>query len=488
MTNLYNELVNNFNRYLQSGELQTKIRSWAADRVPPVPDLFEVQILGAPINTDGTFVNPLDDPEATVEALSITTSGKLLVTGLVTSSFSSAQEDQAKADFESAIKSSLGSSLPLGSTVKVISLDNGVVNYVITLVGFDSSADATSAAATAANSLENALGDISSAIGGTSTLAGVTVVGNTPGTIIESEAAVVTSSGKLSTGITGLTPTQKIEISDYFESAIAATLIAEGALPEGSYVTATISDTGIVSYVITMHLNPSGDNAIIVKEINSELSSGSTLTVISSAVTSAISSAPGSLPSSLLTVTISGNTPGESKGVSFKPWYPDWGTFGNYCLNDGNNPVSMSKPDNKEYYLFETLAECCANWFAYAPDCAAGASETSFAEEFYPDWLSAGCSKKLSSEFKSWEQERYDTLDQCCAENFSYAKQNCCDSLGMGGCDATNEEIIFLPDWKENKCFSKSKNSLELFEEGYVESNQSACCSKYFKWSSSCDD
>ena len=100
MRTLYNQMVSNFNTYLSSGGLQTKIRSWANERLPPVPDLFEVQTVGTSISTDGTYVNPLDDPEETVEALSITTTGQLSITGLDTSSFTSAQEEQAKADFE----------------------------------------------------------------------------------------------------------------------------------------------------------------------------------------------------------------------------------------------------------------------------------------------------------------------------------------------------------------------------------------------------
>jgi hypothetical protein len=44
-----------------------------------------------------------------------------------------------------------------------------------------------------------------------------------------------------------------------------------GVRPSGAYVTATISNAGVVSYTITMYLNPSADNAIVVNAINMEL-------------------------------------------------------------------------------------------------------------------------------------------------------------------------------------------------------------------------
>jgi hypothetical protein len=44
-----------------------------------------------------------------------------------------------------------------------------------------------------------------------------------------------------------------------------------------------------------------------------------------------------------------------------------------------------------------------------------------------PRSASRGCSKKSDNLFKLWEQEKYDTLEQCCSETFPYAKQTCCD-------------------------------------------------------------
>ncbi len=177
MTNLYNEtMLNNFDTYLQSGELQTKIRIWAAERVPPVPDLFEVQILGTTFNTDGTFVNMLDDPNATVEALSITTSGKLSVTCLNTTHSPLPKKIRRRPALK--VLSSLHSSkLGLALTLPPMQLQQ--MPPLPTLLKMHLVIS------------EARLGELRL-------------------WTTDSAVAVVTSPGQLSTGITGLTATQKL--------------------------------------------------------------------------------------------------------------------------------------------------------------------------------------------------------------------------------------------------------------------------------------
>ena len=226
MTNLYNEtMLNNFDTYLQSGQLQTKIRIWAAERVPPVPDLFEVQILGTTFNTDGTFVNMLDDPNATVEALSITTSGKLSVTCLNTTHSPLPKKIRRRPALK--VLSSLHSSkLGLALTLPPMQLQQMPPLPTLLKMHF----------------------------GGTSTLDNrfSCCCGNKSRSIIYRHYWIDSYT--------------KTHVSDCFESAISATLLAEGTLPEGAYVTARISDTGVVSYIITMHMSPSADNTIIVEK------------------------------------------------------------------------------------------------------------------------------------------------------------------------------------------------------------------------------
>jgi hypothetical protein len=271
---------------------------------------------------------------------------------------------------------------------------------------------------------------------------------------------------------------EKAELLEYFESAIATTLQEKGAIPEGAYVTATIGNTGVVSYVITMNLDPGADNAIIVNAINSELALGSTLTAISTLVASEATAATAALATALSGVSLSGFTPGASKGVSFKPWYPNW--MIDNCSNDGNTPAFMSDSDNTKDYIFTTQVDCCKKWFPYAPACVKGLAKP--VEKFYPVWLSGGCSKKLSNNITIWEEdELYDTLEQCCEDKFSFAKPKCCNSPGMGGCGKSGE-IVYFPDWTKRKCFPRSKDSLAKFELEFAKSTQDACCSSYFNW------
>ena len=107
----------------------------------------------------------------------------------------------------------------------------------------------------------------------------------------------------------------------------------------------------------------------------------------------------------------------------------------------------------------------------------------SVVEKYYSDCLSRGCSKKSENLFKSWEQEKYDTLEQCCSEKYSYAKQMCCDSPGMGGCGGAGT-TVFLPDWNANKCVRRDKGTLATYEFEFAHDTQSSCCSAYFNWPS----
>jgi hypothetical protein len=425
------------------------------------------------------------------------------------------EEEQVALYYETAIVASLGSDLPAGATVTVTSVENGEVEYFITM-NVDSSTDAT----TAQNSITTSMSDsntmteinqlvsstaasssnpaIAGAMAGASVtaiatetatvlesvsnaLAGADVDSNTAGTTTEETLAKVTSTGQLTTSLSGLTdPTQIEEASSYFESAIEDTLRAAGSLPAGSSVEVTgIDAAGNVSYTITMLLLPGADNAVIVNEINTELADGATLAAIAEEVTSAATEA-GSAISALSTLDVTGFIKGETSGVSFKKWYPNWVTFGQYCNNDGLQPPFMKEDVNEEDYLFDTQADCCERWFAYADDCVGAASSPS-SEKFYPVYGTGGCSKKQVKDFEAFEQDRYDTLEACCSDKFSFGKRECCDSPGMGGC-GTSGEVVYLPDWSNNQCEERSKSTLAVHEEAYAKASEKLCCNEFFGW------
>lgn len=232
-----------------------------------------------------------------------------------------------------------------------------------------------------------------------------------------------------------------------------------------------------------MYLTPGSDNAIVVNNINSQLSSSATQAAIASSVAADAASVSSSI-TALSSLAVTGFVKGESTGVSFKKWYPNWVTFGQYCTNDGLQPPFMVELVNQDEYLFATQKECCEQWYEWSEDCETLSGGDPNAERYYPDYSNAGCGKKASKDFESFETDRYDTLEQCCSLKFSYHKSDCCDSPGMGGCD-TSGEVVYLPDWRTNQCFVRSKGSVAAHEENYARTSNEACCGEFFKWAGS---
>lgn len=434
-----------------------------------MPELWSVQVDTTSLSTDGTFINPLNDSQDTSEAIVATTTGALSVPNFVKPTDDVA-EAEAKVYFEVAIASSLGADLPDGAVVTVKSIENGVISYAITME-VDLSTDASMVATTISTSLANTstLNSIAASVTAAcssspnptlvTAMSGVTVESNTPGTTTESILAKVTSSGQLTTNLSVLSPGDKAD----FENAITIALTAEGALPPGSTVTvAGIDGNGVVSFTIDLFLPVETDNAEMIRGINSKLSSPSTLTAISSNV---------ALPS----LSISGFVGGDTRGVSFRKWYPDWSKAESYCKNDGDQPPFMNNAANKEYYLFATKSECCDAWFSSATECDDPVDPN--AETFVPVYSQNSCSKKKAKDLKSYEKDRYDTLDECCSNKFSYSKKECCGE----GCIASGE-VVYLPDWSSSKCFAQSKQSLSDYEETPSYASKVACCNDQFSW------
>ena len=398
--------------------------------------------------------------------------------------------------FEDAITASLGTDLPEGSSVTVKGIVDGVVSYEIS-VSADSSALATAAVTTINSSLSDDLtlaAITTSVIQASSTssnptlvnaLLGTNVESNTAGTAETATVAKVTSEGQLTTNLSGLSASEVTEASEYFEGAITKTLEADGALPEGSVVSVTgIDSNGVVSYEIIMYLTPGGDNAILVNGINSKLSSTSTQAAIATEVESEASSS-GSLIGALSNVDVTGFIEGESSGVSFEKWYPNWIEYGSHCLNDGNQPLFMRESTNSNYYLFNTQKECCQHWYGYSDSCEI-ISGNPDAEKYYPLYSDDGCAKKKVTEFKHYEMETaYDTLVECCDEKFFYDKKTCCESPGMGGC-SNSSDTVYYPDWLNNVCEEREEATLSEHEKEYSNGSLSSCCSRFFGWSSDC--
>ncbi|KAL9183322.1 hypothetical protein ACHAXT_005109 [Thalassiosira profunda] len=442
MTALYEQTWSKFENFVDTGSFQDELLRWANganEQVPSIPELFAAQVVTDSLTTDGRFANPLADPETTVEVVLVTTTGTLSVAGLndQANPMSAAEEVQAIAAFETAIADSLGANLPAGATVTVTGIENGAVSYEITLDGA-SSEFANAAVSNIQSSLDNA-----ATLGAISASTGWTVDGNTAGATSQSVVAEVTITGQLTTTLTGLADAgERAEASGYFEDAIAATLKAEGALPDGASVAASIDSSGEVSYTVTMHLNPGADNAVVVSGINEQLEAASTQVAIANAVANEAVSGNSSI-AALQTFQVTGFTALESAGVSFK---------------------------------------------LYADDCVAsvaGPSADASAEKFYPLYGSGPeggiCLKKTVGEFASYEQERYDSLAECCEAKYSHNMQICCDAPDMGGCGSAN--TVYLPDYYSNVCLPRAEGALANFEKDYARESLSACCGDFFYWS-----
>jgi hypothetical protein len=430
-----------------------------------------------------------------------TVSGELAVSGFDPSSFSTAQEELAKAHFAASIEDSLGDNLPEGSTVLITGL-GPPVSYIISMTT-DTVDEANAAITAVQTSLSQSLTQtaITSSVQSSSTLlsgvsvtgenqgdtnvvektplllSGAAVGGNTKGATTTGTVAKVTSSGQLTTDLSGLSDAEKQEAAGYFESAMTVELQSQGILPEGTSVTATIDDEGNVSFEFSMHMPIGGDNAVVISQIKSALSSASTQATIAGSVASLGAAASSSI-GALSSLSVTGFVEGESFGVSFKLWYPDWFSYGSMCKNDGNQPPYMKRLENQGEYLFETQKACCEAWYSYSEECAGSGDPTAL--KYFPAYTSGGCDRKQAMEFEGYEQVRYDSLQECCEEQFSYNKLVCCESPGMGGCG--DEVIIYLPDWENNKCVSRERGSVAHFEEDFTHETLRSCCDSYFSW------
>jgi hypothetical protein len=289
---LYDKIIAEFEAFVDSEDLTEEIQTWAANRAPPIPELFNAEVVS--FSTTGTYTDPFEDPNGIISATSVTTTGTLSVSGLPTSMTSTQQQDLIEY-FEASIADTLEEvgALPDGAIVTVTGITNGVVQYEVTMSA-DTSAEATTAVSLINTSLSQAstLSAITTAVqyestGGSVSLTSLSVNGNTAGTSTETTVAKATSTGSLTTSVdtSGLSTGEVASMYTYFEDAIAETLQAQGAFPEGSVVTVTgIDANGVVSYEITMYTDPSEDLGSIVASIDSSLSQASTLTAITDSV------------------------------------------------------------------------------------------------------------------------------------------------------------------------------------------------------------
>ena len=421
---------------------------------------------------------------------SVDTFTKGATTGLTMST--QAEIDEASSYFEAAIIETLGTDLPAGSTVKVTGIDNGVIQYEVTM-NLNSSTEADAAVSQINTSFANtatlaaistaAISDASASSKNpaiVSAMSTMSISNFSAGVATESTVDKITSTGEFSSNMdtSSFTTAQTDETKAYFEDAIATSLGTN--LPEGSIVQVTSISGGNIQYEIVSFLQPGGDGRSVVAQIDQALSQTLTMQAISAAVvTASSSSADSTLAFAISTVSLDSFTAGETTGVSYALYYPDWVSERKTCVNNGNTPPYMA--EDPDVYTFQSKKECCNRWFVYDPTCM-GSTTTSTATKYYPDWENNTCGKKKENELDSYQMNtKYDSLEECCSSKFSYNFNSCCSTPGLGGCKVSGV-VKYLPDWTLNKCYAKSDGAVTDSEAVFAESSLSKCCSDNFGW------
>lgn len=345
---LYNTIISELTTYVTSGDLTAQMVAWAAARVPPVPELENASVDDSSFTTDGSFTNPLDDPNGMISAVSVTTTGELSVpdlgttvegyevtsTGsfavdnLDTSSMTTTEKQSAMSYFEESIIQELESqgALLTGTTLSVTSISNGVVQYTFTTY-----AESSASASTSADQVETALSqtptlsDISAEViskaSGTSIatdLAIVSITSNTDTGSTQSTTSVVTASGELDVSSfdpSSFTTSQEAEAIGYFEDAITVELESQGLLPDGAFITITGIENGKVQYEVSLYGDSTSDSSTFVTLIEAQLEESSTLTAISTTVKTESANSSTGIATNLASVSVDSNTAQGTTGI-----------------------------------------------------------------------------------------------------------------------------------------------------------------------------
>jgi len=112
-------------------------------------------------------------------------------------------------------------------------------------------------------------------------------------------------------------------------------------------------------------------------------------------------------------------------------FYPDWITNTFTCLNDGNMPKYMLVPENTDWYLSETKANCCDRFYSSAkercmgnvPDEGAIASSEEV-NEWYVKYDIMTCVQNSDDSAEAWDH-LFDTKQACCHDRLWYAEESC---------------------------------------------------------------
>jgi len=132
-------------------------------------------------------------------------------------------------------------------------------------------------------------------------------------------------------------------------------------------------------------------------------------------------------------------------------FYPDWHGSNERCLDDGEEPLYMLQ--NKEYFLSNSLLECCEKFYAWDIYGCTGTSPVLTNGEFYPDWegVNDHCTREGEIPLYMLNNQRYylsPTLEDCCEKHFSWRKDDCMGSTMAG----SNKWYVVYGSQSEETC------------------------------------
>ena len=125
--------------------------------------------------------------------------------------------------------------------------------------------------------------------------------------------------------------------------------------------------------------------------------------------------------------------------------------------------------------LSDSVEACCKSHFLWDLNC--GVPQLASILQYFPDHSASQCDSKPMTEFKEFENERFDTLDECCLAKFPNDLVNCCGADGLGGCIESGV-VKYLPDWLGEKCVSKDANYVLPWEESWAQDSVTVCCDR----------
>ena len=148
---------------------------------------------------------------------------------------------------------------------------------------------------------------------------------------------------------------------------------------------------------------------------------------------------------------------------------------------------------NKEYFLSNSLAECCEKFYSWDWYGCTGTTPVLTNGEYFPDWEGGDddtCTKEGEIPDYMLSNQRYylsPTLEDCCEKHFSWKKNEC-----MGGTmTGSNKWYVVYGTQREETCLqdclTTSSNQfcgglVPSWQEDDLFETQEECCEERLNW------